>query len=246
MSARFTFLLALVVLGASRSVLSADSGTPPFAPEKYDIGRYKKIWDRSPFIVETVVVQQSVGLASKYALVGLVQSGNESVAFLDDSGKTVMISKKRPDRERNLELISITADKDFRKSKVTIKQGAEQAELPFDPRGAVAMGGSASIDPGVQQPTVVPPTQPGATSHQLGAAPAQQPPPSPGAAPAVNGAPGTTRRIISPGTPVVPAAPGTLTAPNAYSPPVANTPGEQAPPTTTRRIIRPKPIDVTT
>jgi hypothetical protein len=235
--------LALAVLGASRSVLPADSGTPPFAPEKYDIGRYKKIWERSPFIVETVAVQQSVGLASKYALVGLVQSGSESVAFLDDSGKTVMISKKRPDPERHLELVSITADKDFRKSRVTIRQGAEQAELPFDPRGVVAMGGSASIDPGVQQPSAVPPP-PGVISRQLGAAPVQ-PPPSPGASPAVNGAPSTTRRIISPGTPVVPAAPGAANVPNAYSPPAPNAAGEQAPPTTTRRIIRPKPIDVT-
>jgi len=240
MSARFTLSLALLLLGASRSVLLADSGTPPFSPEKYDISRYQKIWERSPFIVETKAVVQSSPLASKYALVGLVQSGNESVAFLDDSGKTVMISKKHPDRERNLELVAIMADKDFRKSKVTIKQGNEQADLPFDPRGVVAMGGSASLE-GAPQRGAVPPAPVGVINS-----PYIPPPPSGNASPGQRMPVPTTRRIISPGG-VQPEQAAAGAAPSTVIPPPnANSTGALVPPTPTHRIIRPKPIDAST
>lgn len=231
MSARLTLLLALVVLGIVRSAPAADSEVAAFSPEKYEISRYKKIWERSPFIVETKVETQSVGLAARYSLVGLVESGDDSVAFLNDAGKTVMISKKRPDLERNLELVAIMADKDFRKSRVTIRQGDEKADLPFDPSGAVSMGASPAMDTAAVPP---PPTgvinRPGARAPSL-----------PGAAPVVpDGQPVPTaqRRIIAPGTPAATSPGAAIPAPSASS---TNAP---APPAATRRIIRPNPIDV--
>jgi hypothetical protein len=231
MSARFSSLFALVVCAAVRCALAADGDASAFSPQTYDIARYEGIWKAQPFVKETENKVQSPGLAARYALVGLVESGSESVAFLDDSGRTFMLSKKKPDAERNLELVAISANKDFRQSTITIRQGAEQAELKFDPRGLAAMGAGAPVDAatgavpppptGVARPAVIPPAGVGAT-------------PGAGAAP--------VRRIIPP--------PGTQLAPNTGAaaippPPGANSTGTQTPPTPTRRIIRPQPIDAT-
>jgi hypothetical protein len=136
-----------------------------------------------------------------------------------------MLSKKRPDAERNVELVAIAANKDFRLSTVTIRQGAEQAELKFDPRGLAAMGGGAApVDA-----SAVPPQPPGSII----------PPPLPGAATAPGAAP-VTRRIIPP--------PGTQPAQNTGAAAIPPPPGGANPaltqPAPQRRIIRPQPIDV--
>ncbi|MGH8047863.1 MAG: hypothetical protein ACREKL_11505, partial [Chthoniobacterales bacterium] len=229
MSARFIVVFALVIWAGGRSALSADAGTPAFAPEKYDVSRYAKIWKAQPFIKETPPPQGPDPLATRYALVGLVEAGENSVAFLDDGGKTIMLAKNHPDSERNLELLSITADKEVRKSSVKIRQGTSQTDLPFDTRGIVASGGSA--DPGAVNASAVPPPPPGVIAPQR---PGMVPPPPPGASIPQPGQPPTTRRIITPGA---------LNAPAPPSPPAAN-PNAEQPTAPTRRIIRPTPIDV--
>lgn len=216
MSARRPVLHALLAWGIFQTGLAQEAGAEKFSPERYDISRYEQIWKRSPFIVETVQVQTSPGLAAKYRLVGLVDAGKDSVAFLADTGVDdpakgrIILSQSKPDRSRNLELVSVSPSSDMRKSSVMIRQGAEQATLPFDP------GTLTNIGIGVQAAGAFPGAQPAGViaQPQLSAGAAQMPitPPQPG-------------QIIPP-------------------PPVSNSNGGQTPPTPTRRIIRPKPINV--
>lgn len=220
MSARFLALHALLALGIFRVGLAQDADAEKFAPEGYKISRYEQIWKAQPFIKETVVQAPTVSpLAGKYRLVGLVQAGNESVVFLadtaaDDPAKgRIILSQSRPDKVRNLELVSVASNKDMRKSMVKIKQGAETADLPFDP-GTLTNAGI-----GVQAAGMMPGQQPGNI---------MPPQPSLGAVP-------------MPGVP--PPQPGQIN-PNPQDSPTVAPNGEQVPPNPTRRIIRPKPINV--
>ncbi len=210
MSARFRLLYALLAVGISQAGVAQDAGTEAFSPERHDVSRYEQIWKRSPFIVETVQEQFSPGFAAKYRLVGLVDAGKDSVAFLADTGADdpmkgrIILSQSRPDRTRNLELVSVTTDRDMRKSSVMIRQGSEQASLPFDQGALTTVGIGVQASSAMNAPQV----SPGAPQRPM-------PPP------AIAGQ-------------AVPPLPPPSVAPN----------GEQTPPNPTRRIIRPKPINV--
>lgn len=215
MSARLSVLLALFVMGMNHAGLSADAGAGTFAPKTYGVDHYEHIWKRSPFIVETVAVVQSAGLATKYGLVGIASLNNLPVVFLWDKTESdpiksrFMVSKAKADIIRNIELISTSMDKDPRKSSAVIKQGAEQASLPFDPSG-------------------IPPSGPSGGQGPMAGAPGAGPgyvTPSPSGLPY----PGAV------GQPFPSPPPGQVNP---------NNPNGQIPPLPIRRIIRPKPINV--
>lgn len=248
MSARLSIFLVALALGLPRPGLAQDAPAEKFAPEAHEIERYTQIWQRSPFIVETVAVVQSPGLATKYGLVGLVGSGADSVAFLLDRQESdplkgrLILSQSKPDKVRNLELVSISMDKDIRKSSVMIKQGTEQATLPFDTTTLSNAGVGAQPGGGM----------PGAPLAQnMPVSPMPQVPQMPGTivAPPPGAVPQAPQAVPMPPSGVAPPplpgqmAPGTV--PNATIIPNPNNAGEQVtPPTPTRRIIRPTSINV--
>jgi len=207
MIARGPALAALLLFaGSVFTGLAADAGKDAFAPPTYPADRYAAIWKRSPFIVETVTPKNSAGLATKYALVGMATLDNQPVVFLLDRNANdpvkarILISKVHPSPAQiaaRLELVSISMDRDPRKSSVVVKQGAEQASLPFDASSLPATGpaptaGNPAQPPGLQAFGI--PT-PGGVTPQM---PAVPPPPAPAAAVDPNGAPVPTRRIIRP------------------------------------------------
>jgi hypothetical protein len=173
MRIRIPVLLALFVLGQSPLGRAADAGVPSFEPKTHGIQRYEAIWKRSPFIVETVVVKTSVGLAGRFSLVGIVTVGGKPKAFLVD--KTVsdpvknrlLVSVGEASRDSGVELVSVNMDADPRKSSAVIKQGGQQATLTFDasslaPQGANMIPSAVPPPPtglrnSLRPPTVVPP-----------------------------------------------------------------------------------------
>jgi hypothetical protein len=201
MIARLPALVALFA-GLVSSGLAADAGKGAFAPPTYPADRYAVIWKRSPFIVETVAVQQSAGLATKYALVGMATLDNQPVVFLldrnaNDAAKArILVSKAHPSPAQiaaRLELVSISIDRDPRKSSVVVKQGSDQASLPFDVSSLPASGPAPATANASQPASGIPmPALPAGVAPQ-----ASLPiPPPPAASP--NGAPVPTRRIIRP------------------------------------------------
>jgi hypothetical protein len=239
MSARFTVLSALLVC-VSHSGLSAEAGAETFAPAAPPIANYKLIWERMPFIVETLPqAPQERGLVDQYKLVGLVTSSSDSVAFIDDQNQSdplkrrIMLSRKRPDRDSGLELVSISASPDIAKSSVLVQRAGKQATLPFDTEALKANGmGALAIDPTAG--AIAPPSHGGVLRSPLvtpGTIPApaaaqgilRQPPPT-GQGNAAIPPPAQANPVIQPPTPSNPAA-------------------GQVPSTPTRRIIRPKPIN---
>lgn len=202
MNARLPAFVALLA-GLVSTGLAADAGKGAFAPPTYPADRYAVIWKRSPFIVETVAVQQSAGLATKYSLVGMATLDNQPVVFLldrnanDPAKARILISKAHPSPAQiaaRLELVSISLDRDPRKSSVVVKQGSDQAALPFDVSSLPATGPAPATANATQPLPGIP--LPGAPAGVTPQQPLAIPPPP--AATSPNGAPVPTRRIIRP------------------------------------------------
>lgn len=131
MSVRASLLFALVVAGGAGSGFSQDTGAQGFAPEIRAIEDYEHVWARSPFVVETKAIAESDGLAQKYSLAAMAKdpAGNP-VLFLIERGthQRIMI----PSKSHPLEVVSVSMDREIRKSSAVIRQGGEQATITYD------------------------------------------------------------------------------------------------------------------
>jgi hypothetical protein len=198
-SSVFAALLAALVVGSGRA---ADDAVPPFAPKTLPIQSYAGIWKRSPFIVETVAVQVSMGLAARYSLVGVIEMAGQPAVFLidknngDPAKNRVMVTKGRSNKD-GIELVSVAMASDPRKSSAVIRQGGQQASLNFD---ATAMGPTGpNSQPGAVPPApavAATPATPNPLSSLIpvpGQANGAVPPPPAGVTP-----PPPQRRIIRP------------------------------------------------
>jgi hypothetical protein len=197
-------------------MLADNAGGDTFAPPTYDIQRYEHIWKRSPFIVESVAVADSPGLASKYSLMGVATVGNKSVAFLldknsaDPNQSRITLTQDHPSQEqlsKGLQLVSVNLSDNPAVTSAIIRQGSDQATLTIDASvlNTLTGGGSAV----------------GAES------------PRPGGLP-IPGIPG--RAFIPP-----PPQPSAVAIP---TPPTPSSASPTTPPQPTRRIIRPAPVQV--
>jgi hypothetical protein len=140
--------------------ITADTGAPAFAPTLPGIQRYEAIWKRSPFIVETVAVQTTEGLATKYAVTAIVSIGGKPMVFLmdrlnqtDPAKSRFTVTKEKP--ANGIELVEVKVDRDPRKSTAVLKQGAQQAVLSYDPAlfgPAAGAGMVTSPNPGAIPP----------------------------------------------------------------------------------------------
>ncbi|MDD5200378.1 MAG: hypothetical protein PHC88_11320 [Terrimicrobiaceae bacterium] len=195
MTVRILVPAALLALGLGRAGIAADAGQPAFAPRSYGIQRYEVIWKRSPFIVETVAVPQSMGLAAKYSLVGIASISNQPVAFLVDNtnldaGKNRLVVSKGQTSREGIEIVSITMDGDPRKSSITIRQGGQQASLVFAPASLSLLGPGGA--PGAVPPSPEP-IQPPIAPSPLGVIPSIASPQAGAPTP-----PPPVRRIVRP------------------------------------------------
>lgn len=149
---RFQHAVPALVSGAFFCAPSAFAGG--FAPESYGIERYEHIWKKSPFIKETQIIQASDGLEKRFAITGIAQIGEKQVVFLLDrnSLSTTRVSSGEP-AASGVELVTVAQNADARQSSATIRLGAEQAVVRFDPN-MLATGGA--------QPAPQPPNFPAA------------------------------------------------------------------------------------
>jgi hypothetical protein len=214
MTRRISALFALCFMAHAPAMLADNAGGDAFAPPTYDIQRYEHIWKRSPFIVESVAVADSPGLASKYSLMGAAIVGDKAVAFLldknsaDPNQSRITLSQVHPSQEqlnKSLQLVSVNLSDNPSVTSAVIRQGSDQATLTIDASVLNTLtGGGSAVGTEAPRPGGLPiPGLPGR--------PFIPPPPQPSAA-------------------AVPAPAPSNASPN--------------PPQPTRRIIRPAPVQV--
>jgi len=164
-------LCALAMFGEFANLIAEDE--PPFQPETYPLERYQPIWERSPFVVETKIVDESAGLAQRFALTGVAMMAGAPVAFLLDRSSLARIMVTPGRDSQGIELLSVDQQSDVRNSSAVIKLGAEQASLRFDADSLNIAAGAASQPTGAPPPAGQIPVIPQA--NQANANPAQPP-----------------------------------------------------------------------
>ncbi len=105
---------------------------PPFQPQQAQLERYEMIWKRSPFVVETKIVEESAGLAQRFALTGVAVIDGAPVAFLLDRSSLSRMILAPGRTSGGIELVSVDQQSNARNSSAVIRLGAEQASLRFD------------------------------------------------------------------------------------------------------------------
>ncbi len=181
--------LLLVLLTPGAAGLRAQE-VPEFSPPLHAIERYEHIWEQSPFVVETQVIEDSAGLGKRFSLTGLGSVGKTPVAFLLNKDSLERFSVAEGETtDSGVELVSIELDRDPRQSKATIRLGAEQAAVGYDPASLIstAQAGAGSVPapmPGVPAPSapmVNPPAAPAIPSMNNQPVTPPAPPAAPGA-----------------------------------------------------------------
>jgi hypothetical protein len=158
-------------------------GGEEFAPKPFGIERYEHIWQQSPFVVETPVVQQSAGLEQRFALTGVASLNAAPVIFVLDRQSLSRIIVTQGKNAQNIELVSVETNPDPRKASAIIKVGAEQGVIRYDPGALQTTGqtpdasGKGNAPNTAQAPTS--PVQPTPTTAQNLVAQTSSPPPTP-------------------------------------------------------------------
>jgi len=133
MNARSLHLLAAAMLATATASPGGEAETGElFSPSVHQADRYQHIWKKSPFVTETPVVQQSGGLAERFALTGIAMLQNQPVIFvLDRQSLSRSVITKEPNPS-GLALVSVQTNTDPKQSQATIRLGSEQALIHYD------------------------------------------------------------------------------------------------------------------
>jgi len=242
-------------------------------PTAYPEDRYLTMWDKNPFLLKTVVVEQKVeSFAKDWALRGIMASdGLFQVSIINKvTGKSERLKEGESGKE--FRLVSVNYDKNPKKSSVKVSRGNETAELTYDEGGLSqpvtiqntqsitagqdAMPGANQGNPNINpQGGALPPGMQRGPNGQIiptGAQPAGLRPGMPGYVPGRPGAnpnqPGVNpgqQGVPTPGVrPVLPGAPGSPN-PNLqnFSNPNVQPPAQA--PASRRRQLIPAPVQRT-
>lgn len=127
---------------------------PAFAPENRDVDRYRHIWEKSPFVTETKVVQQTGALSERFILTGVASLQDEPVIFVLDRKSLVRLMVTKEPNADGLSLISVQRVEDPKQAMATIQLASEQGVIKYDTVAmtAVNQGGNAEAKPGSGQP----------------------------------------------------------------------------------------------
>lgn len=185
-------------------------------PAPFPLSRYAKLWEHSPFHLESVAPPtESAGLSQQYALTGIAEVSGEPIAFVLERATQLRHMIDKQANTAGLSLVQVDVQAKYADSTATIRRGGEVGVLKFD--ATAASSGMPGVPPG-QQPQF-PPGMPQA------AIPGQ--PQVLAAAPPMPGMP-----VMPPG--VVPGVPGPGVPNNGQVSP-GQVPGNIPPPRVIRR-----------
>ncbi|MEI6337372.1 MAG: hypothetical protein WCQ57_02165 [Verrucomicrobiota bacterium] len=124
------FSAALLAL-SGRILLASDAGEA-FNPAVHPAQRYQHIWEKSPFVTAAPVVQESGGLAQRFALTGVASVQNQPVIFVLDRQSLSRLVVTGVRNQQGLELVSVENQTDPEQSRATIRLGMEQTVIRYD------------------------------------------------------------------------------------------------------------------
>lgn len=128
---RFAVLLAGGIFAIS-AVARAGSGSEEVIPKGYPMGRYAPLWEHSPFVLASVTEPPAPGFAVNLAVVALAKIGDEDVVTVVNKQSQERITLDARPNEQGIKVVSVVADPDPLKAKVTLQKGSETATVSFD------------------------------------------------------------------------------------------------------------------
>ena len=113
---------------------AAESDPSEVIPQAYPEDRYLSMWDKNPFLLKTVRIDQPTeSFAKDWALSGISATGGVYTVriFNKQTGKFERL-KEGQTTGSEFRLVEVNYDKDRSKSKVKVTRGSETAELTYD------------------------------------------------------------------------------------------------------------------
>lgn len=143
-------------------------------PEPFPLERYARLWEKSPFHLESVAPpQESAGLAQQFALTGIAQISGEPIAFILERATQLRHMLDRKTNTAGLSLVQVDVQPKYADSTVTIRRGGEVGVIKFDLAAAAAPPQPPGMPPGMPQVQAGIPGQPPQINPGV---PAQLPP----------------------------------------------------------------------
>jgi len=177
--------------------------TDAVVPEPFPLERYAKLWEKSPFHLESVAPpQESAGLSQQYALTGIAHVSGEPIVFLLERATQLRHMIDRNANTSGLSLVQVDVQSKYADSTATIRRGGEVGVIKFD----LAAANTPQVPPGMP-PGMPPGAMPGMPTPQIQAA-------IPGQPPRINTGvqaqlpPGVVPPVPNPAVPAVQAVPG--------------------------------------
>lgn len=121
-----------LVLGSLSGALAA---TEPVLPQGFPEERYRRVWQKSPFTVASVIAPEAVNnttFADGLSLVGLLTIGGKPLVTVvaNDSQETQLIDGDKPNAA-GLQVVSFVNNLDPTKVEVVLKKGDATGTLHF-------------------------------------------------------------------------------------------------------------------
>lgn len=123
----FVRILALTAL------LPAGWAGESFAPKPFAAERYRHLWEKSPFVTESAALPSSGSLSQRFVLTGVASLGDKPVIFVLDRASLTRMLVSTEKNALGLELVSVASHHDPRQASATIRLGADQAVIQYDP-----------------------------------------------------------------------------------------------------------------
>lgn len=144
-------------------------------PERIPVDHYQTLWQRSPFELSIQAANAvPTGIAADWLLTSVSRVDGQPMAILFNktSGETAVV-KTKDNGTHGMRLVSAEIMSDYRKSKVKVVRGSEQAELVFQEQDLTALAalapvGTAAPPVPVIQNGIVTPRPTGSTVVQPG------------------------------------------------------------------------------
>ncbi len=143
-----------VVMALSGQILPAAESEGAFKPAAHPVERYQHIWEKSPFVTEAPVIQESGGLAQRFALTGVASLQNQPMVFVLDRQSLSRLVVTSVRNQQGLELVSVEGQGDPKQSTAIIRLGTEQAVIRYD------LAALQSVNPSPENPSPAAAPQP--------------------------------------------------------------------------------------
>ncbi len=119
--------------GEEGDLSPAEETVEPAIPKSYPVERYLGVWMKSPFQLEAAgeVMVTPQSFARDYVLTGLIQDGELSIAYIQNSktGESTRLTNEEP--ADGFELIKTNPSPDPRAASVEVRRGNETATLKY-------------------------------------------------------------------------------------------------------------------